>query len=222
MALPQKRDPYEAGNRLNDIGDQRAVERVSRGGWRWWWIWPVVIAVILWWAGWGWGGTGGWWWGRAGTHNTRIPAPAGSTTTETLANAGAKQPIDRQPITNNYAHGPAQSMVGPGVAILTAQDKQSYIGKSFAANDIPIEQKVNDHAMWIGEKTPMLAVVSGGAAGAASKIVHGMVVDAQGTVEKAPSESQARREWGLNNAEASRLEQEGAYIQVSHLTVPPQ
>jgi hypothetical protein len=224
MALPQRRDPDEWRNGpqalLHDLGDHRTVERVSRGGWRWWWIWPVVIALAFWWAGWGWGGNGAWWWGRVNSHNTRIPAHDAATT-ETLANAGANQPIDGQPLTNSLGRGPAQTMAGPGVAILTAPSKQAFIGEKFAANDIPVQQKVDDHVMWIGEKQPMLAVLSGASAASANEVVHGAVVDAIGIVKKAPPAAQAKREWGLNNQQASRLEHDGAYIQISHLTVPP-
>lgn len=221
MALPEKRNRTELPNALNDLGDQRSVERVTRGGWRWWWIWPAVLAVALWWAGWGWGGTGGWWWGRMSTHNTRIPAH-GAATTETIANAGAQQTIDREPLTNSLGRGPAQTMTGPGVTILKAHNKQAFVGKQFAANDIPVQQKLNDHAMWIGEKQPMLAVVNRASHGVAARVVHGAVVDAKGTVEKAPPAAQAEREWGLNHAQATRLERDGAYLDVSELTMPPQ
>ncbi len=222
MTELQGPDPRQTRTHLDDIGDERQVERVSRGGWRWWWIWPVVLAVVFWWAGWGWGGTGGWWWGRVAAHNTRIPAPAGSATTETLANAGAKQPIDRQPLTNSYGRGPAQPMTGPGVQVLQAQNKQAFVGKQFAASDVPVQKKVNGRAMWIGEKQPMLAVVSGPSKNAANNVVHGKIVDARGKVEKAPPEAQAKREWNLSNKDAAQLEKEGAYIEVSQLTVPPQ
>ena len=222
MAEPQGRDPKQVRSHVDDIGDEREVERISRGGWRWWWIWPVVLALAFWWAGWGWGGTGGWWWGRVNSQNTRIPAKPGSVTTETLANAGAQQTIDRKPLTNSYGRGPAQAMTGPGVPVLTAQDKKTFVGQQFAASDVPVQQKVNDRAMWIGEKQPMLAVVIGQDKDTANKLVHGQVVDATGKVEKAPSEAQAKREWNLSDKDASHLEHEGAYIEVSQLTVPPQ
>jgi hypothetical protein len=41
-------------------------------------------------------------------------------------------------------------------------------------------------------------------------------------VKKAPSEAQAKRAWDLSDQDASRLEHEGAYIEVSQLTVPQQ
>lgn len=219
MAEPQGRDPQQLRTHVDDLGDEQLVERVSRGGWRWLWIWPVILALALWWAGFGWGGTGGWWWGRVASHNKRIPAPPGSVTTETLANAGAHQVIDRNPLTGSYGR---QKMIGPGVPILTAQDKKAFVGKRFAANDIPVQQKINGRAMWIGEKQPILAIVTGHGKDSAKNVVHGKVVDAIGKVEKAPPEQQARREWNLSNKEVSRLENQGAYIEVSQLTVPSQ
>ena len=41
-------------------------------------------------------------------------------------------------------------------------------------------------------------------------------------MRKAPSEAQVKREWSLPDQDAKQLEQEGAYVQVSQLTVPQQ
>lgn len=201
---------------------EQKVERATRGGWRWWWIWPVIIALAVWWAGWGWGGTGGWWWGRTAHQNTAIPAKPGSTTTETLANAGAKQP---QTSASAAAGGPEEPVTGPGTQILQAQDKRPYIGRNFEANDVPVQQKVNDRAIWIGASATanngtMLAILSPRTNRNANGIARGQMVDAQGTVEKAPPADRARHDWGLSNQDALRLEHEGAYIQVSELTTP--
>ena len=51
---------------------------------------------------------------------------------------------------------------------------------------------------------------------------RGKLVDTTGTVRKAPSEAQVKREWSLPDQDAKQLEQEGAYVQVSQLTVPQQ
>jgi hypothetical protein len=222
MALSDNRDPNLPRTHVNDLGDQTSVERASRGGWRWWWIWPVVIALVLWWAGWGWGGTGGWWFGRTNIkQNSAIPAPAGSRTTETIANAGAKQPLTNAGADAGGAR-PQDQMVGPGVQILQAQNKRAYIGKEFLASDVPVQQKASDRAVWIGGNNTMLAVVPRNSDKAADNTTPGRLVNAKGTVEKAPSAAKAKREWSLSDEDASRLEQEGAYIQVSQLTQPPQ
>jgi hypothetical protein len=215
MAEPERRDINQPPTHVDDLGDQRVVERETRGGWRWWWVVPVIIALAVWWAGWGWGGTGGWWWGRVQSENTRIPAKAGATTAETLANAGAQQPSTSASADKG---GPETSMTGPGVPILAAADKQAFIGKSFSADRVPVNEKVSDHAMWIGGAHPMLAVVAGN--GNEKAVDTGKIVVAAGTVKKAPPARQARREWSLSNQDATRLEQEGAYIQISELNVP--
>lgn len=212
MALPERRAPEQPRTHLADLGDQRSVEKVSRGGWRWWWIWPVIIALAVWWAGWGWGGTGGWWWGRQ--QSPVIQAPPGAKTTETLANAGAAQPA-----ANTLGGGP-QPMSGDGLQIITSEDKQNFLGQKLAANDIPVHHIVNDHVLWIGEKYPMLAVVTGH--GPAQGLGPGKLVDAIGKVEKAPSETRAKHEWKLDSADAARLEKEGAYLNVSQMSLPPQ
>jgi hypothetical protein len=213
MAVPGRDDPNLPKTRIDDLGDQQIVERVTRGGWRWWWIWPVIIALVVWWAGWGWGGSGGWWWGRAHAHNTAIPAPPGSQTTETLANAGAKQPVVNPP------GGPEElpHMSGPGVKILNAENKHAFIGKQFEADEVPVREKLSNNAMWIGLNDPMLAVVTD--KGASKSAEQAKIVDARGRVEKAPPAARAKREWNLSDQDASRLEKEGAYIQVSQLTV---
>lgn len=213
MALPERSSADEPRLHLSDLGDQRKVERVSRSGWRWWWIWPVIIALAVWWAGWGWGGTGGWWWGRQ-AHSPVIQAPPGAKTTETLANAGATQPA-----ANTLGGGP-QPMSGDGLQIITAQDKQPFIGQKLAANDLPVHHVVSDRVLWIGEKYPMLAVVTG--KGPAQGLARGKLVDAIGTVEKAPPEARAKREWKLNDEDAARLGKQGVYLDVSQMSLPPQ
>jgi CTP:molybdopterin cytidylyltransferase MocA len=217
MASPNRPNPDQPRLDVNDIGEERIVESVSRGGWRWWWIWPVIIALAFWWAGWGWGSTGGWWWGRAHSQNTAIPAPPGARTTETLANAGAQQPVTSAGADAGGAKIANQTS-GPGVEILAAQDKQPFIGKSFAAAEVPVQQKVSDHAMWVGGSQPMLAVITRNPI--PKDVDQAKVVDAWGTVQKAPPAAQAERDWSLSKQDAARVEHEGAYIQLRELKVP--
>lgn len=213
MALPERRVSSQPPTHLNDLGDQREVERVSRSGWRWWWVWPLIIALAVWWAGWGWGGTGGWWWGRQ-SHSEVIPAKPGATTTNTLTNAGAQQPAGK-----TLGGGP-QPMSGDGLQIITAEDKQPLVGHKLAANDLPVHQMVTDHVMWIGEQYPILAVVTGN--GPTAGVSRGTLVDAIGTVKKAPSASHATHEWKLSSGDVAQLEKQGVYLDVSQLSVPPQ
>jgi hypothetical protein len=215
MADRRERVPKNARTELDDLGDQRQVESSSRGGWRWWWVWPVIIALVLWWAGWGWGSTGGWWWGRSHSQNTAISAPPGARTTETPANAGAQQPL-----TSNGAAPQNSSATGAGVQVLAAENKAQFIGQPFQVSDVPVQQKVNDRVMWIGSSTvkPMLAVLSSNSGD--KNVNAGSVVNATGSVEKAPPAAQAERQWSISAQDAQRMENEGAYIQVSQLTVP--
>lgn len=69
---------------------------------------------------------------------------------------------------------------------------------------------------------PPLAVVGANSNETANNVNKGKIVDAKGTIEKAPSAAQARRRWDLTDDDATRLEQEGVYIEVSQLTVPQQ
>ena len=115
-------------------------------------------------------------------------------------------------------------MTGPGVQVLDARNKQPFIGRYFEANHVPVEQKVNDRAIWIGGNNPMLAVVSSNSksTSTAKRVDSGNMIDAKGSIKKAPPATEAKREWSLSDQDASRLEHEGAYIQVSQLTVPQQ
>lgn len=204
---------------ISDLGEQEEVERDTRGGWRWLWVWPVVIALVFWWAGWGWGGTGGWWWGRAHSQNTAINAPAGARTTETLANAGAEQPLTGA---GAAAGGAKISMAGPGVRILTSPDtdKVIFVGQRFQANNVPVVKKVNARAMWIGQGNPMLAVATGSERQTVKDLTQGKKVDAQGTVRPAPTAAEAKRQWALSDKDASKLESQKAYIELSQVTTP--
>ena len=224
MSLPERRGgPYvPPPAHVEDLGDQKAVERSSRSGWRWWWVLPVVVALGIWWAGWGFAGSGGWWWGNVRSQNTAIPTPPGAQNTQTLANAGATPPP------NGGAAGAqrleAQQMTGPGVHILDANNKQSFIGKPFSAQDVPVQKKVNDRTLWIGGAggAPMLAIVKPSVNLSGIDVAQAKVIDGAGTVEKAPSEAQAKSQWSLSAQDADRLKQEGVYIELSQLAVPPQ
>lgn len=192
MAGPERRDPNVPRTHVDDIGDEKTVERVSRSGWQWWWVWAVVALLV---AGWAYWGTGGRHWVRGVQHQESA-----------------------------HATGPSVHTTGPGVQVLKAQDKRSFIGQQFSANDVPVQQKVNDRAIWIGtsNQKPILAVVDADVIGSNQKVDLGTVIDATGIVQKAPSEAQAKAEWALPDKDAKQLEQEGAYVQLSQLTFPDQ
>lgn len=135
MALPQRRDPNEE-QRMQDL-ERRRIETerpATAGGFGWWWLWLLIIIAIIWFAGWGWGGYGGWWWGR------RALAPVGSNAATNGTNA------------NGVANGNNAAVVptGDGVAILNAANKATFIGQKVDIRDVRVNNKVNDHAFWIG------------------------------------------------------------------------
>lgn len=218
MASPQRPDPNELRRSHDDLERERlARARMDRrtvgAGFAWWWVfWIIIIALAIWWAGWGWGGSGGWWWGGRGrtvpTYGTLNP---GTANTGTNANTGA---------------GGAQGVIsGPGLSILTATDKQPYIGKPFQVNNVPVQNQVNDHVLWIGanNSTPMLVVLAGnGNTAANAHIGSGSMIDVTGTVQKAPPQAQAQQQWQLSGDDAAQLERQGAYIQATQVhTVQP-
>lgn len=62
---------------------------------------------------------------------------------------------------------PDIQLSGPGVAIIDSPDPSVYAGQPFQLNNVPIQQKVNDNAMWIGNLSsgPMLIVFGNNGAG---------------------------------------------------------
>lgn len=222
MASPQQRpDPDEPRRSYDDLERAHMERRAVRtgAGFAWWWVfWVVIIALAIWWAGWGWGGSGGWWWGgrarTAPTYGTTNPAPGTNNGTATNGNGAA----------NNGTAGNAV-ISGPGLSALTATNKQPYIGKPFQVNDVPVQNQVNNHVLWIGasDAAPMLVVLTGnGNTLANSNIGQGTLVDVTGTVRKSPPQTQAKNQWSLSGGDAAKLERQGAYIQATQVhTVQP-
>lgn len=231
---PQRQDPEPPLPDFSDLGNQKEVEK-TRGGWHWWWVYPVIAALVFWWAAWGWGNTGGYLWGfRSATHDN-----AANGAIENRAMTGGSGSVSGG-IPNNNAHSnspnapaPATPSAvvtggappsGPGVQVLDAANKQAFVGKSFHADNLPVERKVNDRALWVAAhaKAPMLVVIGGGENNntSASNVEPGATVDATGTVKRAPNALEAKQKWNLSDDDAAQLEREGAYIQVSQLSVP--
>lgn len=188
------------------LGDRSKVEREVGGGMRWGWIWVlivIIITLVIWFGGFGWGTSGGWWATRSAPR--LAPAP----------NANLQQspaPVTPGQQTNGAA------LNGDGVQILTSPHKSALVGQPFDIRNVPVVEKDGNHALWIGANSvePMLVVLVGAdAANADAAAAQGSRVDVTGTVERAPSAENARRQWQLNAEGAKRLEQEGAYVQAT-------
>lgn len=211
MASPQRPDPNRRPADYQDLENRGLRSRGSGGGWfAWWWVWLFIIICAIWFAGWGWGGYGGWWWGNrgAGTAYDNGYATGGAARTAAGTRAGA---------VGTTAN--ANMISGPGVAVLAATDKGTYVGKHFDVNDAVVTKKVNDGAIWIAENNnngnaaSMLVVLQGAGNNAANaNLAQGDRVDVTGTVEKAPAATRAKHEWKLSGNGQKRLTQEGAYI----------
>lgn len=198
MALPQrKEDPIEQ----QPLGDVREVDREVGGGpWSRLWIWIVIAAAIVCiiWIAWGFGGTGGWWWGNR----------------------------NHTPVANLVTSGPAGTNplpTGTGVAVLNAGNKQAYIGQPFDAQNVTVQSKVNNNAMWVGGKNTPMLLIMGGAANSSSANAHiaqGEAINITGTVAKAPPANEAKSQWQLSDDDVNQLEQQGAYIQATQVASP--
>ena len=172
------------------LGDRDRIERDvgARVGYGWIWIWiAIIIILVIWFGGFGWGGYGGWWWGR---RNAQIVEPAITT------------------------------LNGSGVAVLNATNKQPFVGRPFNVRNVPVQSVINDHVFWIGtgNAAPMLVVLQGANNTAANaNIAQGDTINVIGTVQKAPTAAIAKQQWSLNDDQANRLQQQGAYIQASEV-----
>jgi hypothetical protein len=233
--IPQNKDSEPRLPDLRNLGDQKQVEK-ARGNWYWWFALPVALGLAFWWAAWGWGNTGGYLWGfRSATHDNPTN---GAIENRALTNGvdSASGGIPNNNVRSNSPNAPAPGTPsavvhngppasGPGLQVLDALNKQQFIGKHFQADNVAVERKVNDRALWIADssKEPMLVVINGGpnSSPSSAQIQPGSPVDATGTVKTAPPSFEAKQKWDLSDDDVARLEKEGVYIQVSQLTVPP-
>lgn len=190
MATPQQR-PDPNNEPLRDTRQVgREVGGGVRWGWTWIWVWLLILAFIVAIAWFG-----GWGWAGYGgwwwgNRNAQIVQPA---TTQ---------------------------LMGSGVAVLNATNKQPFVGRPFNVTNVPVQNIVNDHAFWIGTRNiaPMLVVLEGANNTTANaNIAQGDHINIVGTVEKAPPAAQAKQQWSLNDDQARQLEQQGAYIQASEV-----
>lgn len=200
MASPQRPLPEEPRQEnppeLENLRTVRAQREVS-SGWRFgfWWIWILIIAGI-WYVGFGWGTSGGWIWGHHHAAATR----------------------------NDMA------LQGPGVAILDASNKLPYVGQAFVIQNVAVQRMAGPQAYWVGStfnSVPMLVVNASNGASPATDTGSGNNggpgatpqerLDVTGRVMKAPAPAQAEQKWGLDVADANRLQSQGVYIQATEM-----
>ncbi len=197
----------------------------SRGSWGfgWWWVWVVLIIAAFYFAGWGWGGYGGWWWGgrRPGVVSSVTPGTNG---VQNPYNTSATRPNNAS--TSNVANeqssiGGYNGVTGNGLMVLEASNKQQFVGKTFAIQNAPVQSKVNNHVLWVGQtQSSRILVVeqkNGQAKQEANINAHRQNVDVNGTVKKAPTVAQAKKKWGLDETAAKQLEQQGVYVMASNV-----
>lgn len=188
-ASPQNPDPRKRDN-VHPIREARRVDREVGGGIRyaWTWIW-VWLVILAFFVAIVW--FGGWGWaGHGGWW-------------------WANRSVGVQPVANP---------TGPGLAALTATNKQPFIGGPFNVRGVPVQTVVNDHALWIGENNrgSMLVVLTGANNTVANaNIAQGDPINVTGTVRKAPDTATARQQWSLTDDDANLLERQGAYIQAT-------
>ena len=208
MPAQPNRNPDE--QRQPEEPRQRAEPQTpsTRPVWRSLWLWPVLVVLVglLWWGFWG----GGWFWNRRheGGNNIR-----------TTAN-------NQLPAQNgNQAEAVTNPNSNTGAAVLSAANKQEYIGQAFEIVRTPVLRKVSEAVFWLGtnnDPAPLLVVLANRAQnGSNANLRQGETVNVVGQVEKAPTLQQATQRWHLTRAGAERLQREGAYIQASQ-AIPPQ
>ncbi len=228
---PQQNDNFNEQRRMEELQRRRSLDRPSIGSsWGSWWILPVVIFFIglLWFAGWGWGSYGGWWWGARTRGGFVQPANNGNTgnaNNGALANnngmnhqANGNPALPGNQTATNQTNGSNAGQTN-AAAILTASNKQGFVGQQFEVSSTPVVKKVDDRVFWVGQKndsSPLLVVMASAANKTATSNLHdGESLNLVGTVEKPPAEAQAMHQWHLDHASAARLEKEGAYVRAT-------
>ncbi|MEO8725511.1 MAG: hypothetical protein ABI383_05255 [Acidobacteriaceae bacterium] len=183
--------PEDENLRGRRLGYRRNAGWGWGGLWVWLWIWILIIIFFGWFGGWGYGGYGGWWgWGGR--------------------RAVVVQPIQLQNST---------------LATLTAPDKSSYIGKQVTLSQVQIQGSAGDSAWWVGPSNmqELLVVTPQNvhptkSGGAQTTLNNGDLVNITGTVKQAPPTQQAQQHWGLSSDDATRLDNQGVYVEASNLT----
>jgi hypothetical protein len=109
---------------------------------------------------------------------------------------------------------------GSGVAILTVANKEAYIGQSFQVQNVPVDRRVGNAVLWIGQwhdSLPMLLVLASDSGAKTTETQPGDVLDVIGTIVRAPARAVAKQQWGLGDEDLDQLAQEGAYVQATQV-----
>lgn len=217
MAVAGQLNPDRYNRILDDSGNDRTPVSRKHRRLRWLWLWPLAAALVFWWAAWGWGTSGGWLFGHNRSLNGGITSQTGRQIPGTRSNSEIKQQemVSRGDIAREKTYTNAS-----GADIVASREKVIYIGKRFQADSIPIQRRVNGRVLWIGQGAPMLAVVNGTPTPAERNATPGRDVNATGIVRQAPSPDQAKQRWALSDEDMVELEKQGAYIELSQMTVP--
>lgn len=186
MASPQRPDPDFTPRR--DFDQPTGVRpgrppAGRRARFLLWWLIAVLIAAGIFW-------WIAWGWGGSGGSWFRHEAP---------------RPASSVP-----------STAGPGLPALNAANKTQFVGKPFQVDRVTVQDKVSDQVLWVGadDSTATLVILNGTGSTAGNGAINtGSLVDVTGTMQKAPPQPQAMRQWKLSSAGAARLEAQGAYVE---------
>lgn len=96
---------------------------------------------------------------------------------------------------------PDIQLSGSGVAIIDSPDPSVYAGQPFQLNNVPIQRKVNDKAMWIGNLSsgPMLIVFEANNSTASQTAVGNDNSAANSDKQQANKKQEARKENAARN-----------------------
>ena len=113
--------------------------------------------------------------------------------------------------------------------IVTRPTKLSLIGRHVQLTSVPVQSMVGDKTFWIGpsaarrlfvaldqklEEPPPAPPIEGEV-----NVDKGQTVTLSGVLRKLPAMSEARKKWGLSDAEAAALENEEIYLHAEHARV---
>ncbi len=101
-------------------------------------------------------------------------------------------------------------------AVLTRDQKASYVGEKFYFRNVPVQQVVDPFVLWVGpnNRQPTLLILTGSTYDATHHAISpGDRISVTGVVKKAPNADAARQNWHLTDQGAQQLERQQAYLQ---------
>jgi hypothetical protein len=113
---------------------------------------------------------------------------------------------------------------GPGIDMLNAENKSQFVNQAFQLRNVPVERRASNRAIWIGPKfnsVPTLLILPTGNNPESASIGQGSWIDTNGRIYAAPQAAQAKRQWGLSDADVQQLEKQGAYMQATVIQQVP-